>query len=129
MPLGTPKSLTSCKRFFVQPRNARQRQYEALRAFYADGLPSSEAARLYGYTPGSFRVLCHQFRREPHPEFFASPRPGPRTQPRKSAARESAIALRKQNFSVYEISEALKAEGHSLSPTAVGEILKEEGFA
>ena len=37
--------------------------------------------------------------------------------------------MRKQNFSIYDISEALKAAGHRLSPVAVSLILHEEGFA
>ena len=36
-------------------------QYEALRAFFIEGLPSAEAATRFGYTPGSFRVLVHHF--------------------------------------------------------------------
>jgi hypothetical protein len=39
------------------------------------------------------------------------------------------VALRKQNHSVYEISQALKEHGTPLSPTAVREVLREEGFA
>jgi hypothetical protein len=108
--------------------------YEALRAYFLEGRPSAECARDFGYTPGSFRVLCHHFRRDPDLVIFAEPKPGPKTQPLKSAARETVIRLRKQNYSVYEISEHLKAEyregrGQPLSPTAVREILKEEGFA
>src|ERR1700733_10889607 len=57
------------------------------------------------------------------------PSHGPRSQPKKSAARELIIRLRKQNLSIYEISQALKEQNHPLSPTAVGEVLKEEGFA
>jgi hypothetical protein len=74
-------------------------------------------------------VFCHQFRRDPDPTFFASPRPGPRTQPKKTAARDVIIALRKQNYSVYDISTVLKERQVGLSPTAVGEVLKAEGFA
>jgi len=61
--------------------------------------------------------------------FFVSPKRGPRSQPKKSAAREMIVHLRKQNYSVYEISEALKEADRPLSPTAVREVLKEEGFA
>ena len=39
------------------------------------------------------------------------------------------IALRKQNHSVYEIATALKARALPLSPTAVREVLRAEGFA
>jgi hypothetical protein len=91
--------------------------------------PSQDVARAFGYSPASFRVLCHQFRRDPRPAFFLATRPGPRIQPRKSAARAMAIALRKQNHSIYEISAALKSQKLPLSPTAVGELLKAEGFA
>ena len=103
--------------------------YEALRAYFLEGRASHEVARAFGYSPGSFRVLCHQFRRDPDPQFFASPTPGPRTQPKKSPARDLAVALRKQNHSVYEIAEALKAKQLALSPTAVREVLRAEGFA
>ena len=56
--------LTLARRFLV-PANSTQRQYEALRAFFVDGVPSAEAAARFGYTPGSFRVLVHQFRNQP----------------------------------------------------------------
>jgi transposase len=107
----------------------RQRQYEALRAFYVEELPSAEVARRFGYSPGAFRVLCHAFRRGELPEFFATAHPGPREQPKKSRAHEQIVALRKRNYSVYEISQALKEQGTPLSATAVREVLAEEGFA
>lgn len=129
MPLGEPNTLTQCQRFFLEPQNARQRMYEALRCYFIEGLPSHEVARTFGYTPGSFRVLCHQFRRDPDPQFFITSTPGPREQPRKNAARALIETLRKQNYSVYEISDILKEQRKPLSPTAVREVLKELGFA
>jgi len=129
MPIGSPKSIRTCKRFFLEPSSPKQRQYEALRAYFAEELPSAEAARAFGYTPGSFQVMCHQFRREPAPSFFLTPRPGPRSQPKKSAARDLIVELRKRNHCVYEISEVLKSRELALSPTAVREVLKAEGFA
>jgi transposase len=113
----------------LEPKSAKHRQYEAFRAFFVEGKPSSTAAREFGYTPGSFQVMCHHFRRQAEPIFFVTPRRGPSSQPKKSAAKERIVALRKRNHSVYEISEALKETGHSLSPTAVREVLKSEGFA
>ena len=73
--------------------------------------------------------MCHHFRREAQPAFFLTPRHGPQVQPQKSAAHDTIIALRKQNASVYEISETLKERGVPLSPTAVREVLKADGFA
>ncbi len=129
MKIGAPVVLTDPRSFFLQPRNPRHRQYEALRAFYVEQRPSHQVARSFGYSAGAFRVLCHGFVRDPNPSFFVSARPGPRSQPKKSAARSQIIALRKQNHSVYEISEALKEQKIPLSPTAVREVLKAEGFA
>jgi transposase len=129
VPISAPYSLTKCSRFFTEPATARQRQYEALRAFYLERLPSAEVARRFGYSPGAFRVLCHAFRHADLPEFFATAHPGPREQPKKSRAHEQIVALRKRNYSVYEISQALKEQGTPLSATAVREVLAEEGFA
>jgi transposase len=129
VPISAPFSLTDCRRFFAKPATARQRQYEALRAFYVDQLPSAEVARRFGYSAGTFRVLCHAFRHRDLPEFFAATRPGRRGQPKKSRARGQIVALRKRNYSVYEISQALKEQGTPLSATAVREVLAAEGFA
>jgi hypothetical protein len=115
--------------YFLEPRTPAQRQYEALRAFFIDGLPSAEAAAAFGYTPGSFRVLVHQFRQNPQWEFFA---PSPRTtKPRskRKRLRERIIALRKQNLSIRDISRALTQEDEPISPAAVADVLKQEGFA
>src|ERR1700692_661274 len=127
--IGAPLSLTDCQRFFEQPATARQRQYEALRAFFLEEVPSAEAARSFGYSPGAFRVLCHGFRHGQLPEFFATGHAVRREQPRKGRAHEQIVALRTRNYSVYEISQALKEQGAPLSATAVREVLAQEGFA
>src|SRR5215831_8181976 len=127
--IGAPYSLTECQRFFEEPATPRQRQYEALRAYFLEEMPSEEAARSFGYSPGAFRVLCHAFRYGQLPDFFTTGRTGPREQPRKSRAHEQIVALRKRNYSVYEISQALKEQGTPLSATAVREVLAAEGFA
>jgi hypothetical protein len=127
--IRAPFDLTKCRRFFAKPATPRQRQYEALRAFFIEHLPSAEVARRFGYSPGSFRVLCHTFRSGELLDFFTAPRPGPRGQPKKSKVRDQVLALRKRNYSIYDISRALKDQGTPLSATAVREILAEEGFA
>src|SRR3981189_971675 len=129
MPISAPYSITKCRKLFAEPATARQRQYEALRAFSLEGLPTAEAARRFGYSPGAFRVMCHAFRRGELPEFFASGHQGPRERPKKSRAHEQIVALRKRNYSVYEISRTLKEQGAPLSATAVREVLAQEGFA
>src|SRR3990170_7354274 len=96
--------LTELAHVFVQPRNPIHRQYEALRAYFVEGLPSAEAARRFGYTPGSFRVLCHELRQNPDREFFLASRGKAPHRPKKDRVREEIVALRKQNLSIYDIS-------------------------
>jgi hypothetical protein len=126
---GSAKELTKLARRFLEPANATQRQYEALRAYFVEGLAGVEAARRFGYTPGSFRVLVHQFRHYPERSFFIPPAKGPHTAPKADPVRDQVIALRKQNLSIYDISRALEKEGLSLSPVRISQLLKAEGFA
>ena len=111
----------------MKPRNPIHRQYEALRAFFVEGLPSAETARRFGYTPGSFRVLCHELHQNPGLEFFLPSRRAAES-PKGDRVREEVVALRKQNLSIYDISRALAEKGEKRSPAAVSLILQEEGF-
>ncbi|HEX9429650.1 MAG TPA: transposase, partial [Candidatus Bathyarchaeia archaeon] len=43
--------------------------------------------------------------------------------------RERIITLRKQNFSIYDIRDLLREEGHALGTSTIAAILKEEGFS
>lgn len=129
MARSSGKKITGPAKVFLQPSTPTHRQYEALRAFFVDQLPAKEAAARFGYSYGSFRVLCHEFRRNPDREFFLAPRKGPQQAPKKDRARDQVIALRKQNYSIYDISRALEEAGQSLSAAAISQILSEEGFA
>jgi hypothetical protein len=121
--------ITDLRRIFLEPSNSTHRQYEALRAYFVEGLPSKEAAARFSYSPGTFRVLCHQLRQDPNKQFFLPPQKGPQRAPKKENLREKIVVLRKQNLSIYDISEVLAAEKNRLSPAAISLILKEEGFA
>jgi hypothetical protein len=121
--------LTALAQRFLEPTSPTHRQYEALRAYFVDELPSHEAAARFGYTPGSFRILCHQFRQDPSRTFFAPSRKGPRPTPTQDRVREAIVTLRKQNLSIYDISRVLAEEGTPRSPVAVSVVLKDEGFA
>jgi hypothetical protein len=112
---------------FLSPQNAIHRQYEALRAYFVDHVPGPVVAERFGYTPGSFQQLAHEFRQQPHRTFFREPqRPGVKA---AIAVRRRIVELRKQNQSVYEISQALEKEGLSRTPAAVALALRQEGFS
>jgi hypothetical protein len=116
-------------RQFLEPSNSTHRQYEALRAFFVDGLPSAQAAARFGYTPGSFRVLVHQFRTQPNRPFFLPHAREQKPRRKQKLLRDQVIGLRKQNLSVHDISRVLAREAKPLSPAAVAVILKQDGFA
>jgi hypothetical protein len=118
---------------FLSPVNALHRQYEALRAFFVDKIPGKDVASRFNYTPGSFRLLCHQFRQNPEVPFFLENRHALRAAAaaakKPPALHERVIALRKQNCSIYDIQRALEQKHQSLSAPAIWKILKTHGFA
>lgn len=131
MATTTRIDLTPAAQFFLTPQNPLHRQYEAFRAYFVEGRPSLEVARAFGYTPASFRVLCHQFRHEPDKQsrFFQAVQHGPRFAPIRDQVRELVVAMRKRNLSVYDIQQELALAGHTISINALAVLLREEGFA
>src|SRR2546427_3960469 len=129
MSINAKNLVTDPNRFSLEPSTSAQRQYEALRGFFIEELPSAEAAQRFGYTPGIFRVLVHAFRHDPAPQFFISPQRGPDSAPKSDPLRERIITLRKQNFSIYDIRDLLREEGHALGTSTIAAILKDEGFS
>lgn len=125
----TPSSREA--RFFLAPDAPLHRQYEALRGFFVEGAPSHVVAHRFGYSPGAFRVLCHQFRHDPTKRagFFQTLKHGPQTAPVRDRVRTLAIAMRKTNLSVYDIQRDLAEAGHPISINALSVLLREEGFA
>jgi transposase len=114
--------------FFCRPLIPAQRQYEALRAYLFEGLSATEAAEKFGYTPATLYSLCRDLRRG-RLTFFLPQKPGPKGAPKRDAARERVLQLRRQNYSVYDIQKVLSSEGLTLSHTVIHQILREEGFA
>src|SRR6266571_7612809 len=129
MTINTKDTLTDPKRFFLEPSNSAQRQYEVLRAFFIEEIPSAEAAKRFGYTPGRFRVLGHDFRHDPDPQCFISPQRGPDSAPKSAPLRERIITLRTQHVSLDDIRDLLREEGHALGTSTMAAILQDEGFS
>ena len=133
MAINTRNKLTHKKeaRFFLAPESALHRQYEALRAYFVDELPGPQAARRFGYSANAFRVLCYQFRHDPDKRegFFQHPKPGPHHAPARDRVRQLAVALRKQNLSIYDIQRQLAEANHVISVNALAVLMREEGFA
>jgi hypothetical protein len=107
-----------------------QRRYEALRAYFTEGLTYEHAGTRFGYTRWAMINLVRDYRAGKL-ELFAPPRrpgPPPGVAPARERVRGRVIGLRRQGLSSYEISARLSAEGTPLNRTSVAEILTEEGF-
>jgi hypothetical protein len=124
-------SHSQATQFFAAPEATRQRQYEALRAYFLDNRSAAAVAAAFGYSLAAFRSLAHQFRSDPafRAGFFQTPRPGRQHAPARDRVRELAVAMRKRNLSVYDIQDELAAAGHTISINSLSILLREEGFA
>jgi transposase len=128
MTAGSPQG--SGAEWFTAPEQVNQRRYEALRAFFVEGLTHAEAAERFGYTRWAMVNLVREYRAGRLELFAPARRPGPPqgVAPAKDRARGRVIELRREGLSSYEISRRLAAEGTPLNRTGVAEILTEEGF-
>ena len=116
--------------WFTAPAQVSHRRYEALRAYFTQGLSYAQAGARFGYTRWAMIDLVRRWRAG-RLELFAPPRrpgPPPGAAPAKDRARGRGLELRRQGLSTYEISARLAAEGRPLNRTSVGEILAAEGF-
>jgi transposase len=116
--------------WFTAPAQVNHRRYEALRAWFVDGLTYQQAADRFGYTRWAMVNLVREWRAGRLELFTPARKPGPPpgVAPAKDRARGRVIGLRRQGLSTYEISARLAAEGTPLNRTSVGEVLAEEGF-
>jgi len=128
MAVGSPQR--DGAEWFTEPDQVNHRRYEALRAFFVEGLTHAQAADRFGYTRWAMVNLVREHRADTL-ELFAAPRkpgPPPGVAPAKDRARGRVIELRRAGLSTYEISAQLGVEGRPLNRTSVAEILTEEGF-
>src|SRR5687768_5776603 len=99
---------------FTRPTVAAHRRYEALRGYYVEQLSPAEIAARLGYTKASVQTLIAQYRRADPGELFQASRPGPKRQPKKDAARERVIELRRARHGIEEIVSELERAGTPL---------------
>jgi transposase len=121
------------KTFFSSPTNIVQKQYEALRAFYAGECSAQEAADRYGYTISSFYSLTRDFKKKlsqgrPEQLFFISRRVGRKPQDATGEINRLIIALRKKYLSVPDIKSVLDVQGHKVSQRYIYNVVQKDGF-
>lgn len=113
--------------YFLEPAEAVQRRYEALRCYFVEGASAEAVGARFGYSPATVHQLAAELRAG-RTSFFRSSKPGPKG-PRKTATiRDRVLVLRAGDRSVTEIADQLSAEGSPVSAQTVWAILKAEGL-
>jgi transposase len=113
--------------YFVEPVEPPQRRYEALRAYFLDGLPAAEAGARFGYSAATMHQLASDLRAG-RVALFASSKPGPRGPSKAARVRDRVLELRAADRSVAEIAAALTDRGTPVSAQTVWAILTAEGL-
>jgi len=119
------------KDFFTKPALQVQRQYEALRAHYVDGVPLKKAAAKYGLSFSYLRKMITSLGGELKSggcPFFQQIKPGPKKRFTPAKVKELILELRMQNLSIIDIHTAIQGAGHKLSLDTINSILAEEGL-
>jgi hypothetical protein len=113
--------------YFSEPAEPAQRRYEALRAYFVEGLSAGEVGDRFGYSPQVVHQMASELRAG-KARFFASSRPGPKGPRTSGRIRDRALGLRALDRSVTEIAQTLRAEGTPVSAQTVWAILHAEGL-
>jgi len=120
--------------YFTAPQHPLHQQYQALRAFFVDGLTAQDIARTFGYTTSTVYSLVRDFKKRLRDQPMTDPFFVTRTAGRKplddtGSLNHRILALRKQYLSVPDIKAVLDSQGTSVSERYVYDVISADGFA
>ena len=113
--------------YFSRPAAPAQRRYEALRAYFVDGLSAGEVGARFGYSPANVHQMASELRAG-RAAFFRDSKPGPKGPRKTDRVRDRVLSLRAQDRSVEEIAAELTLAGTPVSAQTVWTILDAEGI-
>ncbi len=120
--------------FFTFPRSIAQKQYEALRMYFLEGVPAKEVAGRFGYTYRGFTTIISDFRDkiksgDTEHLFFAPTSRGRPVSPVVDSISQIIVDLRKRYYSVADIKVTLDSQGIQVSEKTIYNILIRHGFS
>ncbi|MFZ4547836.1 MAG: transposase [Bacteroidales bacterium] len=120
--------------FFSDPSSIAQKQYEALRKYYLEGIDAATVAAQFGYTRRGFTTIASGFTKKikagkSKDLFFLENRKGRKTAQNTLTAKDVIISLRKKNCSVEDIKVALDSKQMGVSEKTIYNIIANEGFS
>jgi len=122
------------KDFFSKPLSVAQKQYEALRMHYYEGVSAKEVAERFGYAHRGFTTIAGNFLKKlkagkAESLFFEEVKKGRKTSAEVLSSKELIISMRKQQYSVEDIKIALDSKGVGLCEKTIYNVIQEEGFS
>ena len=91
-----------CGEYFLEPAEAAQRRYEALRCYFVEEARAEQVGARFGYSPATVHQLAAELRAG-RTNFFRSSKPGPKGPRKTTTVRDRVLVLRAGDRSVTEI--------------------------
>jgi transposase len=119
------------KRFVIDLRDSLQKRYELIRELKLSGSSKGDICARYGYS----RVMGHLYEAawdKQRWEGLKDKKKGPKSRSRRTEKLERrvlAIRFKSPEKDMYEITDILIEEGHSISARSVARVLSEHGVA
>ena len=115
------------EKYFNNPKNKRQKQYEAIRAFVIDGKSAEEVARKYGYTTGTVYTYVRNAKAGKS-ELFPQVKMGPQKRRTSKELQQIIVGYRNKKLSSKDIHTKLQEDGSSVSVRTIERILRDTGY-
>jgi len=114
--------------FFSNPASPRQKQYEAVRTIFVEGVSYEKTAKKFGYKISALYAIVRNVRVGKLKLFPEVPK-GPSQRRTPKETRDSVVEYRKNdNLSTMDIHERFKKDGVNIAVSTIERILKDAGF-
>jgi transposase len=119
--------------YFANKSNPLHKQYDAMKAYFVDGLTAAEVSEKFGYSVNSVYSMARDLKKDLADNAGSDPFFKPIVLGRKplalaEEAKDEIISLRKSYLSIPEIKSILDSKGQNMALTTISDILKKEGF-
>jgi len=114
-------------KYFSEPASKRQKQYEAIRAFFVDKLSAEEVANKFGYKTSSIYTFIRDVNAGKL-DLFPEVVKGPKQRMTPETHQQQILELRKQNYSIHDIYDKLLEIDIKVSVKTIERIIKDNGY-
>ncbi len=123
----------SAKNYFHSSQNIAHKRYEALRAYFVDGVNAHTVAKRFGYTHRGFTTLITDFNKKlesgtADTMFFVETVRGRKKSAEIASFHDIIIQMRQTNHSVDEIKTLLDSKCFKVSEKTIFNIIRKAGF-